>query len=201
MSSSFSLFTARTKEALGVAKKTFDEDVDNAATKLALLERDVGLLRKTLLTSAEFLTSAAPRARAGMVELMSSLGETLVLGGAQYKAFAAVHAELDGPASAKLGEAFNKAVIAPIDEWAATFVDLRAALAELDKVRVVFDHYRQKFASMQEEKRAMQQKGKVADKAFDEKLARNAEKLKDVRVGGESRRRAPSRPRPLAHAG
>jgi hypothetical protein len=99
MSSSFSIFTARAKESMGIVKRSVDEDVDNATMKLALLERDSVLLRKTLVTSSEFLTSSAPRARAGMVDLLSSLGEMLVLGGTQYKTFAAVHAELYGPAS------------------------------------------------------------------------------------------------------
>ena len=181
MSSSFSIFTARAKEAMGVVKRSVDEDVENATIKLALLERDSVLLRKTLLMSSEFLTSSAPRARAGMVDLMSSLGEMLVLGGTHYKTFAAVHAELDGPASVKLSEAFAKAVLAPCDEWIASIAELRVLLADLDKARVVYDHYKLKLTGLQDEKRALQQKGKIPAKDFEEKLARNAEKLKEVR--------------------
>jgi hypothetical protein len=166
---------------MGIVKRSVDEDVDNATTKLALLERDSLLLRKTLVTSSEFLTSSAPRARAGMVDLLSSLGEMLVLGGTQYKTFAAVHAELDGPASVKLSEAFAKAVLAPCDEWIASIAELRTLLSDLDKARVVYDHYKLKLSGLQDEKRALQQKGKIPAKDFEEKLARNAEKLKEVR--------------------
>ena len=190
MSSSFSIFTARAKESIGLSKRSEDPDVDNAATKLALLERDVGLLKKTLQTAADVLTSAAPRARAGMVEIMSALGEFLVRDGAHFDVFARTHAELDGPSSGKLADAFAKAVIAPLDEWIATFPDLKRELGDLDKARVVFDHYRQKYAALLEEKRVTQAKGKVTDKAFEEKVARNAEKLKEVRArGGPGRAR------------
>ena len=74
-------------------------------------------------------------------------------------------------------------IIGPLDEWLQTFADVRLAVAECDKARVVFDHYREKVTAMAEERRKLQMKGKIADKAAEEKMTRNIDKLKEVRGG------------------
>lgn len=74
MASSASIWGRRIQEFAG-AKKTNDPDVDACVAKLTHLERDVLLLRKTLESSALVLSTTLPRARAGMTELMVSLGE------------------------------------------------------------------------------------------------------------------------------
>ena len=122
MSSSATIWTRRLAESVG-AKKTLDADVDACVGKLAVIERDVALLRKTLEASSAALSVALPRARAGMTELMVSLGALVSTSTAQYDAFKATHAEVDGAGATKLADVFARAVIAPLDEWLATFVD------------------------------------------------------------------------------
>jgi hypothetical protein len=81
-------------------------------------------------------------------------------------------------------------VLEKMDSWLEELAKSRVALAELDKKRVVFDHYKDKVTGLQEDKRKNQLKGKVPDKSAEEKLARNTDKAKEVR-SWSTRVRAP----------
>lgn len=169
------------KEGLGVAKKSHDTDFDVALAKLNQLENDVKVLRKTLETSSLAVTQYTPRARVQMTEVMARLGETFVADSETYYGqFRDAHAALDGSTAEKLSNIFNKVVLEPLDEWLASFKEVRASTTELQKARMGFDHYKDKLLSLEESKRAALLKGKVFDKASQEKLDRNVEKQKEV---------------------
>jgi hypothetical protein len=118
-----------------------------------------------------------------MSAVMMRLGETFVADGAHYASFREAQETLDGPCVEKLLTTFEAAVLQPMEEWVATFAEAKTGAVELDKLRVTFDHYREKLATLKKEKEAVILKGKVFDKGSEEKLARNADKLKEVRAG------------------
>jgi len=170
------------KEGLGVVKKSHDTDFDVALARLNALEQDVKLLRKTLETSSLAVTQHTPRARVQMTEVMARLGETFVADSETYYGqFRDAHAALDGATAEKLSDIFNKVVLAPLDEWIGSFKEVRASTNELQAARLGFDHYKDKLLGLEEAKRAQLLKGKVFDKAAQEKLDRNVEKQKEVR--------------------
>ena len=171
---------------MGFSARTVDPDVEGCNAKLALLEKDVGLLRKSLETFSLTLTQHTPAARAQMATVMMRLGETFVADGAHYASFREAQETLDGPCVEKLLTTFEAAVLQPMEEWVATFAEAKTGAVELDKLRVTFDHYREKLAALKKEKEAVILKGKVFDKASEEKLGRNADKLKEVRQGARA---------------
>ena len=148
MSSWLSRTTQVAKESMGVSSRTVDADVEGCTAKLALLEKDTTLLRKTLETFSLTLTQHTPAARAQMTTVMLRMGETFVEGGAHFAAFRDAHETLDGPCVAKLLSTFEAAVLQPMDEWVATFAEAKAGALELDKLRVTFDHYKEKLAAL-----------------------------------------------------
>jgi len=180
MSSWLSTTTQKVKESVGVAKRSHDPDVDACVSKLQGLEKDVLLLRKTLETSSLAVTSHVPRARVQMTEVMMRMGENFVAESPHYSSFKEAHLNLDGSVANKLSEIFAKVVLEPLDEWIATFSEVRTCTTEMESVRVSYDHYKDKLVALQEGKRAILLKGKVFDKSSEEKLERNALKLKEV---------------------
>ena len=180
MSSWLSTATQKAKEAVGAAQKTVDSDVDALTGRLRAIEGDVALLRKTLETSSAAMLAQAARARSQMVVVVMRLSETLTVGTEdQFASFRDAHAVLDNAGAEKLQDVFAKVVLAPLDEWLATFSDLKAGQAELEGLRVAFDHYRGKVKDLEDAKRAQQLKGKVFAKADEEKIERNKEKLRE----------------------
>ena len=184
MSSWLSTATQKAKESIGVSSRTVDADVEAGLVRLAALEKDVGLLRKTLETVSTSLTVHAPGARAQMTDVMTRLGDGYVEDGVQFRSFRDAHETLNGPVVQKLSSTFQAAVLQPLDEWVASFSDVRSGTVELEKVRVAYDHYKEKLAGIKRDKDATLLKGKVFDKASEEKLQRNVEKLKEVRQPG-----------------
>lgn len=181
MSSWLSTAAQKVKEVTGVAARTVDAEVDALTARLRSIEGDVALLRRTLETSSTTTLGQAARARAQMVAVVLRLGETLTTGTEdQYASFRDVHAVIDGSGAEKLAELFSKVVLAPLDEWLATFSDLKADQAEVERLRVTFDHYKGKLRDLEEAKRAQQLKGKVFAKADEEKITRNQEKLREA---------------------
>ena len=181
MSSWLSTTAQKAKESIGVSARTSDADVVACIAKLAALEKDVGLLRKTLETTSLAVTEYAPRARSQMTDVMLRLGEGYVAGGTQFSAFRDAHETLEGPVCTKLASVFAAAVLQPMDAWIASFAEAKAGAQDIEKCRVAYDHYKEKVASLKKEKDAALLKGKVFDKAGEEKLQRNTEKLKEVR--------------------
>jgi len=78
---------------------------------------------------------------------------------------------------------FEKAVGKPLDDWLASLTELKKGTAEYEEARIKYDHYKDKYLSLQEEKRQSQMKGKVFSKDGEERLARNAEKLAEAEAG------------------
>ena len=190
MSSTASMMAQRLKETAGLSKATVDEDVAACVEKLASLERDVSLLRKVLETSNAALNVQVPRAKAQMVEVLLALSGKLVHGAdaEHYQKYRAVHEFMDETQPKALTEKFQKAVVLPLEQWAAAPAEVRAEQSEYEKVRVAFDHYKDKSTALVEAKRQAQLKGKVVDKASEEKLARNLEKLKDAETAFQEAR-------------
>ena len=195
MSSWLSTTTQKAKEAIGAATRTVDPDVEGLTLRIKHIEADVVLLRKTLETSCLSVTQHAPRARAQMLDVMLRMGASLVQGSEEhYAAFREGHAIIDGSGAEKLQDLFSKVVLTPLDEWLATFSDVKATMADLNTARVTYDHYRGKLKDLEEAKRALQLKGKVVDGATEEKMSRNKDKLKEVRAGMEGARARPVLP-------
>ena len=140
------------------------------------------LLRATLETSNAALNVAVPRARVQMVDVLLGISAKVVRGAdaEHYQKYKAVHEFTDTTQPKALSEKFEKAVVVPLQQWQDSLAEVRAEQSEYDKARVAFDHYRDKMGSLVEQKRQTQLKGKVVDKAADEKLARNLEKLKEA---------------------
>jgi hypothetical protein len=140
----------------------------------------VQVLKKVLDTANAAQNVQVVRARAQMAEVLLGIAQRVVAdpaGAEHYDKFKTVHEYMDGQLPGKLTEAFEKVVIAPLDTWLGSLAEVRAAHAEFEKHRVVFDHYRDKVTSLQDSKRKQQLKGKVFDKGSEEKLLRNVEKL------------------------
>lgn len=182
MSSWLSKTTQSVKESVGISSRTVDSDVEGCTAKLLALEKDVSLLRKSLETFSLTLTQHTPAARTQMTTVMLRLGETFVAGGTHFDAFRDAHEVLDNACVSKLLSTFQAAVLQPMDEWVASFAEVKSGAVELDRVRVTYDHYKEKLAGLKKEKDAAILKGKVFDKGSEEKLARNADKLKEVRI-------------------
>lgn len=124
----------------------------------------------------------AGRARQQMVEVVLSVADRFVTGEVteHYGKFKSVHEYMDTVLPAKLSELFEKAVVKPLDDWAASVAELRTQAAEYESGRVKYDHYKDKFVQLQEEKRQTQMKGKLFPKDSEERLARNEEKLREA---------------------
>lgn len=144
-----------------------------------MLERDVLLLKKVLETSNSQQMVQMPRAKSQMVEVLLQLSGKVVHGSAaeHYLKYKSVHEYLQQHMPAGMIEKFEKLVIEPMVEWIAYLAEVRGEQSDFEKVRIAFDHYRDKMSTLVEQKRQMQIKGKVVDKATDEKLTRNLEKL------------------------
>jgi hypothetical protein len=168
-------------EGTGFAEKTLDPDVIACADKMALLEKDVTLLKKSLQNYSDHLTDHLPRTRHSMTEVMLRLGKTFVADGPQYSSYAEAHEVLDTVCVEKLRTIFSAAVLQPLEEWIGTFAEVKAGERELDKLRQDFDHFRSKLDGLKKEKDASILAGKVYPAAAEEKFQRNVAKLKDVR--------------------
>jgi hypothetical protein len=144
-----------------------------------MLERDVLLLKKVLETSNTQQMVQLPRAKSQMVDVMLQISGKVVHGTAaeHYIKYKSVHEYLQQHMPTGMIEKFEKLVIEPVVEWIAYLAEVRGEQSEFEKVRIAFDHYRDKMSTLVEQKRQMQIKGKVVDKATDEKLTRNLEKL------------------------
>jgi len=144
-----------------------------------MLERDVLLLKKVLETSNTQQMVQLPRAKSQMVEVLLQLSGKVVHGSAaeHYLKYKSVHEYLQQHMPSGMIEKFEKLVIEPMVEWIAYLAEVRAEQSDFEKVRIAFDHYRDKMSTLVEQKRQLQIKGKVVDKSTDEKLTRNLEKL------------------------
>lgn len=180
MSSSATVLGRRMAETVGLAKATQDEDVSLTSGKLAELEKEVKTLRAVLETANRTATQQVASARGQMSTVIMSLSSKLLRSGPDgeyFARFATVHTYLDDTLPTKLGEAFGKVVLAPVDEWLAELASARADVKEAEKKRLVFDHYGSKCAQLKEARAAAQMKGKIVDKKDIERLERNTEKF------------------------
>lgn len=146
------------------------------------LERDVQVLKKVLETTVVTQNVQVVRARQQQVEVMLQLTNKIVRNTNSttveyYDNYKTVHDYMDGQLPTKLNEAFEKAVIQPLEAWLGSLTEVRTAITEAEKQRVVYDHYKDKTNGLLDSKRKTQLKGKIFDKASEEKLLRNQEKL------------------------
>ena len=137
-----SILGQRVRETVGFSTRSVDEDVAACSAKLALLEKDVALLRKTLETASTAGSVTVPRARASMSEVLVRMGGALSQCADHYESFKAAHEVMDGAGALRLQEVFARVVIGPLDEWITNLAETRAAVGECDQARVKFDHVR-----------------------------------------------------------
>lgn len=137
-----SILGQRVRESVGMSTRSVDEDVAACSAKLALLEKDVALLRKTLETASTAGSVTVPRARASMSEALVRMGGALSQCADHYESFKAAHEVMDGAGAVRLQEVFARVVIGPLDEWITNLAETRAAVGECDQARVKFDHVR-----------------------------------------------------------